>query len=44
MDAAFNKHYEVPFEQQKLYKYKLADIEKKSEELEYDSYLVKQVP
>jgi site-specific DNA recombinase len=44
MDAAFDKHYEVALEQQKMYKDKLADIEKKSEELEDDYYLEKKVP
>ncbi|OQP60107.1 hypothetical protein A3860_34830 [Niastella vici] len=44
MDAAFDKHYEVALEQQKLYKDKLADIEKKSEELEDDFYLYKKIP
>ena len=44
MDAAFDKHYEVALEQQKMYKDKLADIEKKIEELEDDYYLGKKVP
>jgi site-specific DNA recombinase len=44
MDAAFDKHYEVALEQQKMYKAKLADIEKNSEELEDDFYLYKKVP
>ena len=44
MDAAFDKHYEVALEQQKLCKDKLADIEKNAEELEDDFYLHKKVP
>jgi DNA invertase Pin-like site-specific DNA recombinase len=44
MDNAFDRHYEVALEQQKLYKDKLADIEKKSEELEDDFYLDKKIP
>jgi site-specific DNA recombinase len=44
MDAAFDKHYEVALEQQKMYKAKLADIENNSEDLEDDFYLYKKVP
>ncbi|WP_133054542.1 hypothetical protein, partial [Niastella populi] len=44
MDTAFDKHYEVALEQQKLYKAKLADIEKSYEELEDDFYLYKKMP
>ena len=44
MVNAFDRHYEVALEQQKMYKDKLADIEKKTEELEDDFYLAKKVP
>ena len=44
MDNAFDRHYEVALEQQKLYKDKLADIEKNSSALEDDFYLYKKVP
>ncbi len=44
MDNAFDRHYEVALEQQKMYKDKLADIEKNTEELEDDFYLYKKVP
>jgi hypothetical protein len=38
------KHYEVSFEQQKIYKAQLADIENSYEEMEDDFYLYKKVP
>jgi site-specific DNA recombinase len=44
MDNAFDRHYEVALQQQKMYKDKLADIEKNTEELEDDFYLRKKVP